>query len=450
MNAMTQWFKDALRVNTFKKELNGAKEELQSEALKYNQLRKELGDTNTELYNLKKYMETKGQLSNYELAKSYQILSKVNNELKIAVEERRREVVELDEKILLETHGFYQPKYNLANSEQYKKKLVDTQNKQKELIKAETAILCAQSWTVGDSKKDGEKMIKENQKLILRCFNNECDAAIAKVKHATVEAAEKKIGKAYEAMNKFGSVLTISITKDYYNLKLQELYVVYEYELKKQEEKIEAQELREKLKEEAKVAKEIADARQVNDKEKTHFENRLNQLTQRLAVSNLSEPEKALIVAEQQVAQTKLEECQKRDNALDYREQNASAGYVYIISNLGAFGENIFKIGVTRRLDPTDRIDELGSASVPFRFDTHAIIFSENAFQLENALHKAFHHKRVNLVNQRKEFFKLNLSEVNEVLKANFKKHFELKMEPEALDYRESKKLREAKLVSEG
>lgn len=123
---------------------------------------------------------------------------------------------------------------------------------------------------------------------------------------------------------------------------------------------------------------------------------------------------------------------------VDYREANQRAGYVYIISNIGAFGKDIYKIGMTRRLDPQDRIDELGSASVPFRFDVHAFIFSDDAPKLENALHKAFENNRVNMMNNRKEFFNITLEEIEKVVKKNYDKIVNFKHEPDAEQYRET------------
>ena len=129
---------------------------------------------------------------------------------------------------------------------------------------------------------------------------------------------------------------------------------------------------------------------------------------------------------------------------IDYRESNAKAGYVYIISNIGAFGENIYKIGMTRRLDPQERIDELSDASVPFNFDIHAMIFSDNAPALEAALHKAFENKKLNMVNQRREFFNVTLDEIKAVVMKNFDKSVEFIEVPEAEQYRTSLKMKES------
>ena len=127
---------------------------------------------------------------------------------------------------------------------------------------------------------------------------------------------------------------------------------------------------------------------------------------------------------------------------IDYRQANMKAGYVYIISNIGAFGENIFKIGMTRRLEPQERIDELGDASVPFKFDVHAMIFTDDAPALENALHHAFEDRKLNMVNQRKEFFNVTLDEIKEVVKKNFDKTVEFIDVPDAEQYRISLKMK--------
>lgn len=127
---------------------------------------------------------------------------------------------------------------------------------------------------------------------------------------------------------------------------------------------------------------------------------------------------------------------------IDYREANQRAGYVYVISNIGSFGENIYKIGMTRRLEPMDRVDELGDASVPFTFDVHAMIFSDDAPALEAALHRAFDDRKVNMVNTRREFFHVTLEEIEAVVKKNFDRTVEFTKIPNAEQYRESQMMR--------
>lgn len=127
---------------------------------------------------------------------------------------------------------------------------------------------------------------------------------------------------------------------------------------------------------------------------------------------------------------------------IDYREANQRVGYVYVISNIGSFGENIYKIGMTRRLNPQERVDELGNASVPFNFDVHAMIFSKDAPALENALHHAFDDRKVNMVNKRREFFNVSLDEIEKVVKENFDGSVEFEKTALAEQYRESLKIK--------
>ena len=122
--------------------------------------------------------------------------------------------------------------------------------------------------------------------------------------------------------------------------------------------------------------------------------------------------------------------------------QQTKRGHVYVISNIGSFGENVYKIGMTRRLDPMDRVRELGDASVPFPFDVHAIIFSEDAPALETKLHKTFNQRRVNLINTKKEFFHVSLQEIEDVVHEN-NAEIEFTKLAEARDYRESMAIRE-------
>ena len=153
-------------------------------------------------------------------------------------------------------------------------------------------------------------------------------------------------------------------------------------------------------------------------------------------------PENADLLKKKNELEAKLDDIEKAIHDIDYREANQKAGYVYIISNIGAFGENVYKIGMTRRLDPQDRIDELGDASVPFNFDVHAMIFSDNAPALEAALHKAFEDRKVNMVNTRREFFNVTLDEIKEVVRKNFDKTIEFVDVPDAEQFRVSQKMR--------
>ena len=323
------------------------------------------------------------------------------------------------------------------NAEVYKVKLEQIRQQQADLVKGGKAANGSINWKLNNSQKEGERMVRDYVKLILRSFNNECDASIINVKFNNIDSIEKKIRKAFETLNTLGSRMSITISHDYLDLKLQELYLCHEYQIKKQQEKEEQKLLRERMREEAKALKEMEDIKLKLGKEEKHFTKALEAIeAQLLRVSTAAEQE--MLEKEKSSIQQKLAEIEKTKQDIQNREQNTRAGYVYIISNVGSFGENVYKIGVTRRLDPHERVDELGDASVPFDFDIHALIFSEDAPGLENALHKAFEHRRLNLINRRREFFHVTLEEIEHVVRTNFSKPVEFIELADAPEYRQS------------
>ncbi len=195
------------------------------------------------------------------------------------------------------------------------------------------------------------------------------------------------------------------------------------------------------MREEAKLAKEIEEERKKLEKEQQHYQNALQRINAQLEAA--SDADRAAIEEKKAELMAQLDKIDKEFADVDYREANQRAGYVYVISNIGAFGENVYKIGMTRRLDPQDRVDELGDASVPFNFDVHAMIFSNDAPKLEAALHNAFADRKLNFVNQRREFFNVSLDEIKQVIKDNYDKSVEFVELAPAEQYRESLKLKE-------
>jgi hypothetical protein len=372
-----------------------------------------------------------------------ELLSSLNRQIEI----KQKELVVLDEELLLQSFGFYKPRYDLQSSEMYKAKLDQIRERQAELIKSGKATICPASWSVNNDRHEGQRMIKDYTKLTLRSFNNECDATILNIKFSNIESIEKKIRKAFEVLNNLTKRMSISITTDYLNLKLEELYLCYEYQVKKHEEKEEQKRIKEQMREEAKLLKEIEEMKLKIEKEEKHFSNAIEAIDERLQKAQ-TDAERDILAQEKTKLQQNLAEVEKNKQDIQYREQNARAGYVYVISNIGAFGENVYKIGVTRRLEPTERVDELGDSSVPFDFDIHAMIFSDDAFALETALHKAFDRRKLNMINTRREFFNVPLKEIELVVKTNFNKPVEFTHLAEAAEYRQSRKLRD-ELVSE-
>lgn len=330
--------------------------------------------------------------------------------------------------------------FSCENSAQYKSKLESIRTRQKDMIKAKTAVLKGERFAVNGDLKAGTKIIRDMQAVLLKSFNQECDGIISSVKSSNFDSSIMKITKSKDTVAKLGDVFGISISNGYYRLKLEELHLAYEYALKLQEEKEEQREIREELKEQARIQKEIEDELKKLEKEQTHYENVLESLNKQLEVTT-DTTQATVLERRKEEIQTKIEETEKAMQDVDYRQANQRAGYVYIISNVGSFGEGVYKIGMTRRLNPQERIDELGSASVPFKFDVHAMIFSDDAPALEASLHRTFEKDRVNMINNRKEFFRVDLNEIKNAVH-NIDASIEFTDVPEAEQFRASEQMR--------
>lgn len=352
----------------------------------------------------------------------------------------KKALIDVSDTLQLQDFGLYTPHYNLMRADDYKAKMMEIRALQKDMVRNGSAVTGSQTWTVNGNASKGKKMVADMQKLLLRAFNAECDDVIEHVKYNNVETAEKRITSSQEAITKLGTIMGVSIVPSYYRLKLEELYLAFEYAQKKQEEKEEQREARAQMREEAKLAREIEEARKKLEKEQQHYNNALAKVNAQLDAA--SEEDRAAIEEKKSIIESQLQKIDKEFADVDYRQANQRAGYVYIISNIGAFGENVYKIGMTRRLDPQDRVDELGDASVPFNFDVHAMIFSDDAPKLEAALHNAFADRKLNFVNQRREFFNVTLEEIKKVVKENFDKSVEFVELAPAQQYRESILLR--------
>lgn len=367
--------------------------------------------------------------------------------LKIEIDNKRAIIVEFDEKILLQSFGLYKPLYDFAGVDDYQQKLKNVREEQKRMIDAGTAVTGSIDWTVDGSGAKGRKMVNDIKKLLLRAFNCECEFVTWKVKYNNFDSCKKRIENAYNAIQKMGVVLQVEISERYLNLKIEELHLALEYQQAKQREKERQRELKEQQREEAALAKEIEETRRKIEKEQTHYLTALKKAQKQFESADYKD--RAALSEKISELKTQLTEIDKNLADIDYREANQRAGYVYIISNIGSFGENVLKIGMTRRLDPMERINELGGASVPFNFDVHALIFSDDAPKLEAALHRAFESRKINLVNTRREFFYVGIEEIEKIVRENYDKSIEFIREPDAQQFRESKKIRADKILAE-
>lgn len=303
-----------------------------------------------------------------------------------------------DERLSFAELGIYEPHFDFTDSETYKTAISAIRERQKKMVSSKAATICPSNWTVDGSKAKGQTMINRQTRLTMRAFNNECEAAIANARWNNVNAMEKRIQSAAKQINNSNESMNLTISDKYIALKLEELYLTHEYRERLKAEREERVEMARAEREEKKLLAEAEAA----EREERRFQQLLEKARAEAGVDEAR-------IAELQAA---LDEAHAKTERARAMAEMTKSGYVYVISNIGSFGEDVVKIGLTRRLDPEDRVRELGDASVPFSFDTHAMIYSEEAPSLEAALHREFAARRVNDANMRKEFFRVSLDEV--------------------------------------
>ena len=358
-----------------------------------------------------------------ELNQLHSEISKVKNELK----NKKEEIENLEPLVTvvnIDTKGL-----DLATSQELKNILSKYKLEEAELVKDNTAV----DVLIYDDKK----FITTQVRQILRSFNAECDLAISNVTLKNIDTMRNKILRSYEALNKIYKSDGVQITKTFLENKLQQLITAHSYQEKLEDEREQKKLIQEQLKEEEKVRREIEREKAKIEKDETQFKNEISKLMKYLQKTD-NEVEKTLYIDKIKECEEKLSELETVKSDVLNREKNTRAGFVYIISNIGSFGENIFKIGMTRRLEPMDRIKELSSASVPFEFDVHALIFSDDAPSLESILHNTFREYEVNKVNHRKEFFSIPLEKIEKVVTEHHNATVQWNYDAAAEEYRES------------
>jgi hypothetical protein len=337
------------------------------------------------------------------------------------------EIVDLDDERVLQEVGIYRYHHPLENAAEYKEKLTTLDERIKDMVKRGEAVLASDMFTFNNSLAKGRKMTGEFSRLMLRAYNAEADNCVRSLRAGNVITAKKRLDASVTAIAKLGSMMEMRVNPIFHQLRFEELELTADYLMKVQEEKEAAREERERLREERKAELELAAEAERLAKERSHYVNALEALKASGDEAAIAEVAEKLQAIDQAIEQN------------DYRAANIRAGYVYVISNKGALGPNMVKIGMTRRLEPMDRVRELGDASVPFPFDVHAMFFSEDAVTLESELHQAFATHRVNRVNERREFFFATPSEVRDVLMEKVGSLLEFADEPEATQYLQSK-----------
>lgn len=336
-------------------------------------------------------------------------------------------LVELDDERVLQDVGIYRYHHPLENAEAYRERLSDLEERIKVMVISGVAIEASNMFTFDNSLAKGRKMTRDLSKLMLRAYNAEADNCVRSLRAGNVVTAKRRLEAAIASIARLGSMMEMRISAPYHALRIEELELTSDFLIKVQEEREAAREERERLREERKAEQELAAERERLDKERNHLLNALAAVRAAGLAADVAELEAKVASIDDAIALN------------DFRAANIRAGYVYVISNSGAFGYNMVKIGLTRRLDPLDRIRELGDASVPFPFDVHALFFSEDAVSLENELHREFASRRVNLVNMRREFFFATPTEVHAVLSEKVGNLLEFVEKAEATQYLQSR-----------
>ncbi len=336
---------------------------------------------------------------------------------------------------------FETPEYLYETGERFALEIRRVREEQKSLIKnRKAAFIEGQVQLTGDNSRD-KKIIDGQIMLVLRTFNIECDLLISKVKPSNYERTLDRIEKLANSLESLVASLRCGLSIDYVTLKYEECTLQYQYTLKSKEEAEEQQLIREQMREEAKAEREYRKAVEEAEKEEKLYRELLNKARSELLLT--SEEDRVATQMKIEALEMRLAEAELKEQRALSMAQQTRRGHVYVISNIGSFGENIYKMGMTRRLDPMDRVKELGDASVPFSFDVHAVIYSDDAPALETELHRQFSHHRVNAVNLRKEFFRVELDEIEVIVNQLEGLEVEFTKTIAAEDYYETKRLRE-------
>ncbi|MFF0492466.1 DUF4041 domain-containing protein [Nocardia sp. NPDC004068] len=401
--------------------LFGVRNFAQQKSEEVGQLRKELADLRAE-------MDRLGALDVVELARQREELRKKVDTGRLVLADLERKVVKTQEEEILQEVGIYTYRHPLSDSTTYKEELRRLQDRIKVMARQDGgAVRSANSWNVNGSAAEGRKLVRDFSKLMLRAYNAEADNLVRSMKPYKLDSTIDRLTKVATTIARLGNTMSIRIAPEYQELRIKELELTADYLEILAREKEKERETRERLREERKVQQEIERERERLEKERQHYANVLARL----------ESNGDLAAVEQ--ARAKLEDIGKAIEDVDYRAANVRAGYVYVISNIGAFGERMIKIGMTRRLEPMDRIRELGDASVPFRFDVHALFFAEDAVGIEAEMHRRMDDRRVNRVNPRREFFYATPLEAREHLKELAGDLLEFNEFPEAVEFHQSR-----------
>lgn len=385
-----------------------------------------------------------------EADKTVALLEKATKDIptkQLQIDELSIELHELQSKLdlysrvdeFVEFGHFEMPAYLYETSYRFAEEIKIVRNKQKKMLENKNAFSCTDKNIITTYSNLHNTILQNTTKLMLRVFNIECDFLIEKVTPASYTRTLERIEKLANDIEKLSLTLECGFNIDYIKLKFDECTLQYQYKLKKQEEQEEQIAIKEQMREEQKAIQEYERAIRDAEKEERLYTSLLEKA--RIELEKASESEKAIMAARVSQLEVDLAEALARGERAKSMAEQTKKGYIYVISNIGSFGEDVYKIGMTRRLDPMERVRELSNASVPFPFDVHAMIYYEDAPKLESQLHKEFNNNRVNAVNLRKEFFNVELEKIRDMVEKITDNEADFKMTVLAEQYNETLRL---------
>lgn len=338
----------------------------------------------------------------------------------------QRELTESRDRVELQSVGLFDYEHPAESSATLATRLEALRTRIKNAVREKHAVTSSANFIFNNSAAQGRKFVNDMTKVLLRAYNAEAENAVKATRAGNLHTAQTRLSRAADQIAKSGQMISLRITDSYHRMRLEELELAARHLQTVQAEKELERERRAELREQRKAEQELQAERDRLEKERGHY------LATLAALEANGDADGAARI------RLKLEDVDRAVADVDYRSANVRAGYVYVISNIGAFGERMVKIGMTRRLEPMDRVNELGDASVPFRFDVHALFFADDAVGIETMLHQTFADQRVNRVNLRREFFYTTPDAVLAALRDHHVEIVSFAVEPEAPEYRSS------------
>lgn len=366
------------------------------------------------------------------------------------MEERQKELDELLSALDLysrldeytKSGHFEMPDYLYETAERFQVEIKAVRDKQKALIREKQAVVYPDSIEIRGDKAFDKRVLNGQINLLIATFNIKCDFLVGKVNPSNYARTLEQIEKQANVLEKSVADFNCGFSSDYVELKFQECRLQYQYKLRKQEEQEEQRLIREQMREEDRARREYEAAVRKAEEEEHVYQEMLERARRQLAIATEDERK----VAEARIAEleAQLEAAEARGERAKSLAEQTRRGHVYVISNIGSFGKDVYKIGLTRRLDPMERVKELGDASVPFIFDVHAIVYSDDAPEMESELHRRFAQHRVNAVNLRKEFFRVDLRQIRKAVEEISGGEADFRMTVAAEEYFETRRLQES------